>query len=60
MADGLPAALDGHWDAEPPDTPRTGYGIPDGKARLRALGNALVPQVAQWLGERILAAESRR
>jgi site-specific DNA-cytosine methylase len=25
--------------------------------RLRALGNALVPQIAQWLGEQILAYE---
>jgi site-specific DNA-cytosine methylase len=25
--------------------------------RLGRLGNAVVPQVAQWIGERILAAE---
>jgi hypothetical protein len=25
--------------------------------RLRALGNSLVPQIAQWLGERIVAYE---
>jgi hypothetical protein len=26
--------------------------------RLRSLGNALVPQIAEWIGQRILAFEA--
>lgn len=35
-------------------------GIPNGMERLDALGNAVVPQVAQWIGERILDAVSNK
>jgi hypothetical protein len=28
--------------------------------RLRGLGNALVPQIAEWIGQRILAYESQQ
>src|SRR6516164_220861 len=57
MADGAPPELDGSfWRTEP--CPRTGVGIPDRVARLRALGNALVPAIASWIGGRILAYES--
>lgn len=35
------------------------YGVPDGLDRLRLLGNAVVPQIAEWLGRRILEADVR-
>ena len=44
---------DGPWAAEP-DLDRMADGIPSRMDRLRGIGNAVVPQVAQWIGERIL------
>jgi DNA (cytosine-5)-methyltransferase 1 len=44
------------WAVEP-DVGRVAHGIPARVERLRALGNALVPQIAEWLGRRILEAE---
>jgi DNA (cytosine-5)-methyltransferase 1 len=38
---------------------RTDDGIPNRMDRLRALGNAVVPQVAEWLGHQILAVDTR-
>ncbi len=43
MADGLPSWVDGYWDIEP-DIPRTAKGVPHRIERLKALGNAVVPQ----------------
>jgi len=40
------------WAVEP-DVGRVADGIPARVDRLRALGNALVPQVAEWIGCRI-------
>jgi DNA (cytosine-5)-methyltransferase 1 len=45
----------GWWESEP-DVGRVAHGVPARVDRLRGLGNAVVPQVAQWVGERILAA----
>ena len=45
-----------HWEA-PPEVPRVGYGLPDWVDRVRATGNAVVPQVAEWIGRRIMAAD---
>lgn len=43
MADGLPDWVDGYWDIEP-DIPRVAIGARHRVDRLKALGNAVVPQ----------------
>ncbi len=45
------------WLAEP-DVGRVVDGIPAFMDRLRGLGNAIVPQIAEWIGRRILEAEA--
>jgi DNA (cytosine-5)-methyltransferase 1 len=47
---------DGWWAIEP-DVGRVADGVPDRVDRLRSLGNALVPQVAEAVGRRIVAFE---
>lgn len=47
------------WLAEP-DMGRVAHGIPDRVDRLRALGNAIVPQIAELIGSAILEAEASR
>jgi DNA (cytosine-5)-methyltransferase 1 len=49
----------GHWLAEP-DVGRVAHGVPDRMDRLRSLGNALVPQIAEWLGRRIMTYEEAK
>jgi DNA (cytosine-5)-methyltransferase 1 len=50
----------GWWESEP-DVGRVAHGIPARVDRLRGLGNAIVPQIAELLGYAILAhAESVR
>lgn len=44
----------GDWLTEP-DVGRVAHGVPARVDRLRALGNAVVPQVAEWVGRQILA-----
>jgi DNA (cytosine-5)-methyltransferase 1 len=57
--DGLSSGLDdcGGWEC---GVPRVTKNQPNRTDRLRCLGNAVVPQVAQWIGERILEAVRRR
>jgi DNA (cytosine-5)-methyltransferase 1 len=43
------------WAVEP-DVGRVANGIPSRVDRLRCLGNAVVPQVAEWIGRRIVLA----
>lgn len=47
----------GWWLVEP-DVGRVADGVPQRVDRLRAIGNALVPQIAQWIGERIVSYEA--
>ncbi len=47
--------LRGHWTVEP-DVGRVAHGVPARVDRLRCLGNAVVPQVAELIGRRIVEA----
>jgi DNA (cytosine-5)-methyltransferase 1 len=46
------APIGGEWLPEP-DVGRVAHGVPQRVDRLKALGNAVVPQVAEWLGRRL-------
>ena len=60
MADGLSARLDGHYGFErEPSIPRVAHGIPDRVHRLKALGNAIVPQIIRNIGLAILEEERK-
>ena len=48
----------GWWTVEP-DIRRVAHGVPRRVDRLRGLGNAVVPQVAEWVGRRIVAGLGR-
>jgi DNA (cytosine-5)-methyltransferase 1 len=50
---------DGWWAVEP-NVGRVASGVPARVDRLRGLGNAIVPQIAEWLAHRINDAEARR
>lgn len=45
-----------HWQGIESRVPRIARGIPDSLERLTAIGNAVVPQVAEWIGRRIMEA----
>lgn len=53
---GLFAERDHAWRAEP-GMGRVAHGVPRRVDRLRGLGNAVVPQVAEWIGRRIIESE---
>ena len=54
MADGV-----SRWLDEPEGTPRVIEGCPDRRARLKSLGNAIVPQIVEILGRFILDEEMK-
>ena len=47
------AHADSHWTTEP-DVGRVANGVPHRVDRLKGLGNAIVPQCAEWIGRRLL------
>lgn len=49
-------ALGGRWPAEP-NVGRVAHGVPARVDRLRGLGNAVVPQIPEWIAHRIKEAE---
>jgi DNA (cytosine-5)-methyltransferase 1 len=53
----VPNAAKRWWSAEP-DVGRMAHGISSRVDRLRCLGNAVVPQVAEWIGRRVIEAAS--
>lgn len=59
VADGLPAWLDGRsvWPSEPQDIPRVTTGQVNRTHRLKALGNAVVPQIVEQIGLAIVRVE---
>jgi DNA (cytosine-5)-methyltransferase 1 len=52
-----PRIASGGWWTTEPDVGRVAHGIPARVDRLRALGNAVVPQVAEYIGRCIMRAE---
>ena len=42
------------WWATEPDVGRVAHGVPSRVDRLKCLGNAVVPQIAEWIGRRII------
>ena len=49
--------IEDQWSVEP-DVGRVAHGIPNRMDRLKALGNAVVPQVAKQIGEMIMEIEN--
>lgn len=45
-----------HWAQREPECRRVVNGVPYGVERLTAIGNSVVPQVAEWIGRRIMTA----
>jgi DNA (cytosine-5)-methyltransferase 1 len=58
LADGLSTGLAG-WPGEPEGVPRVATGVQNRVDKLRALGNAVVPQIPEIIGRAILTAEGK-
>lgn len=57
LANGCSGIRTDHWEVEP-NVGRVANGVPNRVDRLRGLGNALVPQIAEWIGRQIVEFES--
>ena len=58
MADGLPRGLHEAglmWPPEPENVPRVAHGVKNRVNRLKALGNAVIPQIPEMIGRAIMA-----
>lgn len=49
-----PMSIFSSWWAIEPDVGRVAHGIPKRVDRLKCLGNAVVPQVVEWIGKQII------
>jgi len=58
VADGVSSWLDGHFDIEP-DIPRVATGVKNRGARLKQLGNSVVPQIPEIIGRAIMAIDGQ-
>jgi DNA (cytosine-5)-methyltransferase 1 len=59
LVDGLSAGLAGlTWPPEPDDVPRVAKGVSNRVSKLKALGNAVVPQIPEMIGRAIMAAHT--
>jgi len=56
-SDALDVRIGHQWAVEP-DVVRVAHGVPKRVDRLRGLGNAVVPQVVEWIGHRIMEVEA--
>lgn len=56
--EGSKARQSNFWESQP-EPPRMAYGIPDYMDRNFPIGNAVVPQVVEWIGRRIMDYDRR-
>jgi len=56
--DGRRGEVAGGWWTTEPDVGRVAHGVPSRVDRLRGLGNAVVPQVAEWIGRRLMEMDA--
>jgi DNA (cytosine-5)-methyltransferase 1 len=52
-------AWDGFLRPDQPRIPRTAHGVPRSVDRTRAIGNAVFPDIAEWIGRRIIESENQ-